>query len=181
MLTWNVSGVMSAYIDPGIGNVGPTGSQSVSPTSTTNYTITVSNPYGIRTAQTQVVVLNPIATSLPVVTQFYASPTSIDPGGGYSTVYWNVTGATSVTISNVGTVGPMGKQDVYPIMTTNYTLTATNSYGATTASTQVIVGRSSYGTTGGNGQPVVEIFRGRPDVIRFGDTTTLTWTVTCST
>jgi hypothetical protein len=180
-LTWDVSGVTGAFIDQGIGNVGPSGSQMVSPASTTSYTITASNAYGIRTAQTQVLVTNPVATSLPMITQFYAAPTTMDPGGGYSTIYWNVTGATSVTISSVGTVGPSGKQDVYPMVTTTYTMTATNSYGTTTASTQVIVGRSSYGSTGGDGQPVVEIFRARPDVIRFGDTTTLTWTVTGST
>jgi hypothetical protein len=180
-LAWDVSGVTGVYIDQGIGNVGPSGSQIVSPASTTSYTITASNAYGIRTAQTQVLVTNPVATSLPVITQFYAAPASIDPGGGYSTLFWNVTGATSVTISSVGTVGPSGKQDVYPIVTTTYNMTATNSYGTTRASTQVIVGGSSYGSSGGNGQPVVEIFRARPDVIRFGDTTTLMWTVTGST
>jgi hypothetical protein len=180
-LTWNISGVTTAYIDQGIGNVGPSGSQTVSPASTTTYTVTASNAYGIRTAQTQVLVTNPVATSLPVISQFFAAPTTISTGGGYSTLYWNVSGATSVTISGIGTVGPSGKQDVYPVVATTYTMTATNSYGTTTASTQVIVGSSTYGSTGGNGQPVVEIFMARPDIIRFGDTTTLTWNVTGST
>jgi hypothetical protein len=180
-LTWNISGVITAYIDQGIGNVGPSGSQTVSPASTTTYTVTASNAYGIRTAQTQVLVTNPVATSLPVISQFFAAPTTISTGGGYSTLYWNVSGATSVTISGIGTVGPSGKQDVYPVVATTYTMTATNSYGTTTASTQVIVGSSTYGSTGGNGQPVVEIFMARPDIIRFGDTTTLTWNVTGST
>ncbi len=45
-LSWSVSNATSISITPGIGNVGATGSVSVTPGVTTNYVLTASNPAG---------------------------------------------------------------------------------------------------------------------------------------
>ena len=45
-LSWDVSNATAISITPGVGNVGSTGSSSVTPASTTIYTITASNPAG---------------------------------------------------------------------------------------------------------------------------------------
>ena len=45
-LSWSVSNATAVSISPGVGNVGSTGSTSVTPGSTTIYTLTASNPAG---------------------------------------------------------------------------------------------------------------------------------------
>jgi len=81
----------------------------------------------------------PSGTSVPIVTSFLASPTTIDEGGS-STLTWGVSGAVSVMISpGVGSAGLTGNFVVSPTETTTYTLTATNTAGSSTASVQVTV------------------------------------------
>jgi streptogramin lyase len=55
-LTWTTSGATSARITPGIGEVALTGSIVVRPTSSTRYTLTVSNDSGAENATTLVIV-----------------------------------------------------------------------------------------------------------------------------
>src|SRR2546427_10247628 len=60
-------------------------------------------------------------------------PTSILVGQS-STLTWNTTNATSVTIDQgVGSVAGAGTRIVSPTATTTYTLTATNATGSATA------------------------------------------------
>jgi hypothetical protein len=81
----------------------------------------------------------PSGTSLPIVTIFIASPTTIDEGAN-STLTWTVTGANSVMIApEVGSVGLSGSSLVSPAETTTYTLTATNTAGSSTANVKVTV------------------------------------------
>ena len=55
-------------------------------------------------------------------------------------LFWNVTGATSVSIDNgIGSVNHTGSIIVNPTKTTTYILTATNSASTSTESTQAIV------------------------------------------
>ena len=76
---------------------------------------------------------------LPVINSFDANPGSI-VSGQTSTLSWNVTGATTVSIDHaIGSVGTTGSRAVSPTMTTTYTLTAINDAGSATATTQVIV------------------------------------------
>ncbi len=63
----------------------------------------------------------------PTISSFTASPSGINPGGS-STLTWSVSGATSLSISGVGTVTGSSTA-VSPTSTTTYTLTATNSSG----------------------------------------------------
>ncbi len=88
-------------------------------------------------AAVSITVNNQTAT-LPVISSFTASPSSITAGSS-STLSWSSTGATSLSINQgVGTVTGTSRT-VSPTVTTTYTLTATNSAGTTVASTTVTV------------------------------------------
>ncbi len=70
---------------------------------------------------------------------FSAEPSSIERGQA-STLTWNVTNASSVTIdNNVGTVQSSGNRRVFPGASTTYTLTATGPGGSQTATATVSV------------------------------------------
>lgn len=146
-LSWNVSGAGTISIDQGIGNVALTGTRSVAPAATIIYTLTASNSAGTATASTQVMVTGtptptptPTPASLPVVDYFMANPPIISAGGS-TTLGWNVSDATSVTIDNgVGNVSIAGTTVVSPATSTNYTLTATNAAGWTSLAVTVVVG-----------------------------------------
>jgi hypothetical protein len=55
-LIWSVSSATKVSIEPEIGTVDSTGSQSISPSKTTTYTLTATNKYGIVTATKVVIV-----------------------------------------------------------------------------------------------------------------------------
>lgn len=55
-LSWSVSGATTIEINEGIGNVNPVDSVSVSPGTTTSYTLTATNAFGWASATTQIVV-----------------------------------------------------------------------------------------------------------------------------
>ncbi|MBL7209997.1 MAG: hypothetical protein ISS52_07855, partial [Dehalococcoidia bacterium] len=75
--------------------------------------------------------------ALPVIDSFTANPASITSGSP-STLRWNVSGATMVTIDHgIGNVGNTDTREVTPATTTTYTLTATNNAGSVTKKVQV--------------------------------------------
>jgi len=74
-----------------------------------------------------------------VVNSFDASPGSIFKGES-STLSWNVSGATVVSIApGMGNVAVSGTRVVSPSMTTTYTLIATNRAGSASAEAEVMV------------------------------------------
>jgi len=131
-LSWEVTGADTVSIDNGIGTVAAADSVIVSPAATTTYTLTATNSDGTVTAAA-IVTLVP-----PVIHSFTAAPIALDPGES-TTLSWNVSGATSLSIDNgVGAVdNPSGTTDVSPAETTTYTLTASNDAGTTTATVTV--------------------------------------------
>jgi hypothetical protein len=153
-LTWNISGAASVSIDQGIGNVALTGSRAVAPSTTTTYTLTATNASGSITATCQVMVAGtpstpstPSVAGQPVVITFTANP-SVIAYGNSSTLTWNVSNATSVTIDpGVGTFASSGSTVVMPAVTTIYALTASNAAGSTTSMAQVTVSSSGYTPT----------------------------------
>jgi hypothetical protein len=152
-LSWNVSNATSVSINNGVGNVALSGSTVVSPPTTTTYTLTATNAEGSLTAAALVQVSGVPSppSGLPVVNYFTASPPIISSGGS-TTLSWDVSYATSVTIDNgVGSVASSGSMSVSPAGTTNYTLTATNAYGWRTMTVPVLV-------TGGGGPTVAYDF-----------------------
>jgi hypothetical protein len=142
-LNWTVTGAATVSIDQGIGTVALTGPRAVTPAATTIYMLTASNTAGSVTATTQVIVSGAPSSSeptpsestpspsegLPVVNYFMANPSVISYGGS-TTLGWNVSNATSVTIDpGVGPMASVGTAPVSPATSTNYTLTAANAVG----------------------------------------------------
>src|ERR1017187_3921914 len=75
----------------------------------------------------------PPPPAAPTVTAFAAEPSSIERGQS-STLSWNVTDASSISIDNsIGTVQGAASRRVFPGASTTYTLTATGPGGTKTA------------------------------------------------
>jgi len=128
-LTWIVSNATSVSIGHGVGSVASTGSTTVSPTTTTTYLLTATNASGSTTATTVVAVAGTTPTGPPVIEEFVATPPSIHPGET-TILSWRVTGATSVAIDRgIGAVDSIGSTPTSVTGSTNYTLTASNSFG----------------------------------------------------
>jgi hypothetical protein len=79
----------------------------------------------------------PPADQIPVIQSFSANPSWVTSGGS-ATLKWSVTGATSLSLSNVGPVSGTGAQ-VKPTADTTYLLTATNQFGSTQAQVALVV------------------------------------------
>jgi hypothetical protein len=129
-LRWSVSNATSIYIDNGIGAVCPTGSIVFLPSGTTTYALNATNSAGERAEYATVQVSGGGAPSplsgLPVINYFTADPPIITAGSS-TTLSWDVSNATSVTIDpGVGSVDLTGTALVSPMTSTNYTLTASN-------------------------------------------------------
>ena len=160
-LSWQTDGAETVELS-GTGPVAANGSQSVSPTVTTTYTLTVRTKFGDVTANTTVQVTPPTA---PRVLRFTAAPQSIVLGDA-ATLLWSVEGATDVSISTIGVVGHNGTFNVVPTGTTTYVLTARNQSGeAVTAETTVTVSRP----------PAIISFTATPETTRPGGEVTLSW------
>jgi thermitase len=101
--------------------------------------------------------------SPPSISSLTASPSAITQGQS-STLSWNVSGATTISINNgVGTVSG-SSVSVSPSQTTTYTLTASNSAGSASAQVMVTV------TSAATGSPLITAF---PASATFGQTITI--------
>lgn len=134
-LVWETEDADRVVIS-GIGQVNPTGTLSVSPTQTTTYTITLTNALGEINSSTTITV-NPAGSS-PRIGAFTASPVEIGEGET-TTLTWQVEGADSVEITDLGTVASSGSAVVRPTVTRTYTLTTKNQYGTETAGVTIKV------------------------------------------
>lgn len=133
LLDWDAANADSVFIEPGIGAVAPSGSVSVTPTTTTTFILTAQGHGGRKEASATVSVIEPPAVSLS------ASPATI-PKGGESTLIWSVAGAGAVHIEpGIGLVVAEGSQRIAPAHTTTYRLTATGPGGTASAETVVQV------------------------------------------
>jgi hypothetical protein len=109
----------------------------------------------------------------PVIEYFQATPSSIN-AGGFSTLSWSVSDATELQLNNeAGNVPLSGTRVVYPVSTTTYTLTASNSAGSKNATTQVQVSNLPVGDS----PPVINYFGLEPEKIIAGETTVLRWDI----
>ena len=109
----------------------------------------------------------------PVITSFAANPASITAGQS-ATLSWNVTGASSTSISpTIGTVVGTSVA-VSPAATTVYTLTATNPQGSVSTTTTVTV-------TPQPTLPVISSFNANPVTIQQGQSAMLSWSETGAT
>jgi len=170
-LQWDVGGAKSVSIDQGIGATSSAGTQSVAPSTSTTYTINATNDAGSTTSSATVIVTPNMVTpqSLPVITSFIANPGSITAGQS-STLQWNITGATSVTIDQgIGTVSSKGTLSITPTTNITYNLFAANSAGSTTATATVTVAMA--------GPPIINDFSLDPHIVDAGKPSTLKWDV----
>ena len=174
VLSWTVSGATSVTIDSTNGpvtgaNSNPVGSAavSVSPTVTTTYTLTATNPAGSNTATLTVTVVDPLQ-----INSFTANPTLIAQGQS-STLSWDVTGAQQITIEpDVGDVTGSTNVVVTPPVTTTYNLTAIGVNGTRFEKTSTITVVSP---------PVIVSFTAAPSTISAGQSSTLKWNVVGTT
>ena len=110
--------------------------------------------------------------TLPQIGSFTATPTTIGLGGS-STLAWDVTGATSISIDNgVGSgLAARGSQSISPTATvTTYTLTATNATGTVNATATVTINA-----------PTIASFTASPLTVNPGGSSTLAWSVSGAT
>jgi hypothetical protein len=164
-LQWGTSNATTVNIS-GLGNVALSGSQSVSPTVTTTYTLTATNATSNQ-VMTATVVVNPVAVNIGFCT---ATPMNISAGQS-STLSYQTSNATSVVITpGVGSVPPNGTFVVSPTVSTNYVVTATGAGGATTSCSVAV------SVTPG-AVPQIINFVATPATINSGQTSTLSWAV----
>ncbi|MBC7925878.1 MAG: hypothetical protein H7039_09495, partial [Bryobacteraceae bacterium] len=134
-LTWNVENAESVNIS-GLGEVPAQGTRSVSPATTTTYTLSARNQSGTSQA-TAVITVNPSVA--PVIGGCAATPATLTSSGGAVTINYFTQNADRVTFSPaVPSAGLNGPVTVNPTATTIYTLTATGS-GDRTATCTVTV------------------------------------------
>lgn len=131
-LAWEVQGATEVDISH-VGAQTLKGSTPVTPSTTTTYILTAKNAGGEATASVTITVI-----PKPTIS-FTANPTVTAKPGDPSRLTWTTTGATSVSISGVGSVALNGSVDVNPQATTTYTLTASNAKFTTTQTVTVTV------------------------------------------
>jgi uncharacterized cupredoxin-like copper-binding protein len=161
-LSWATNGATTVTINNGVGSVALNGSVTVSPTTTTTYTLTATNSAGL--SVTDPVTVTVSTGQIPQVVVFVANPQTIQPGTS-TQLCWQVNNATSISIQP--TVGSnLSANDcasVSPTTTTTYTLTATNAAGQIQANTTVFVGTVQILSF--NANPVTTAAAGSPSVL----------------
>ncbi|MGA9048470.1 MAG: hypothetical protein WB588_05700 [Dehalococcoidia bacterium] len=166
-LSWNVSGANSVSIDQGIGQVSAAGTRLISPAIPTVYTISATNYTGT-VYQSVATTVNSTSTQ-PAIIQFSSNLNS----NGTSTLYWNVTGANSVSIDQgIGQVNATGNRLVSPAAPTVYTISATNYTGTVYASATTTV--NSVSPTVGTPAVITQFSSN----LNTDGTSTLSWNVT---
>ncbi|MCB1053034.1 MAG: hypothetical protein H6510_15690 [Acidobacteria bacterium] len=166
-LTWATTGATSVTISNATGPFATSGSTMVSPTETTQYTLTATNTNG--SVEATVTVFVQSANSPPTITNFSANPSTITVGSS-TTLSWFVVNADTVTLDNdIGPVPASGTHVVSPTQTIDYVLAATNQFGTTLATVHITVGTDV--------APVIELFTADPKVINPNGSSTLRWQV----
>jgi hypothetical protein len=106
---------------------------TVNPTATTTYTLTVTPTTGTAVTATATVTVN----SVPTITSFTASPTTITTGSSATLTGVFANGAGVITPGNLPATSGMGVS-VSPTSTTTYTLTVTPTSGTAVTATATV-------------------------------------------
>ena len=132
-LSWSAAHADTVFIEPGIGQVDPSGTRSISPSESTTYTITATGPGGTVKASATLTVYHVPTVSLSV------SEASIIEGQK-ATLAWSSSNAYTLSIEpGIGVVSSDGNLEVSPSETTSYTITATGPGGVARASATLVV------------------------------------------
>jgi len=150
-LSWTASNATSATINQNIGSVNYVrGTKTVSPITTTTYTMTVTGAGGTATCAATITASD--TPPLPSCT-LTVDPSTISKGAS-STLSWTTSNVTSGMIDNgIGSVSPTGSTSVSPSDATTYTANFTGIYGDVTCSVSLSIG----GGGGGGNSPVVTL------------------------
>jgi hypothetical protein len=134
ILSWSSSGFVDSVSITNIGNVAGSGSQTISPSTTTIYTLTVSGAGGSRNYSAQITVYQPVSVSMSSI------PASII-AGGIAQLTWVTSGdADTASIDQgIGAVLLSSSKNVSPNASTTYTLSASGPGGSDTDSATVTV------------------------------------------
>lgn len=128
---------------------------------------------GVWSAEVQkaVIVIPAKPAPVPVIEYFRVAPERIS-SGSYAALSWYVTDATTVYLDReIGNVPLTGNLKVYPIISTQYTLTAINEGSSVTARVIVLV------VAGKVGLPVINSFAADPGNITAGSSAALNWNI----
>ena len=182
-ISWSTAGATSVTLN---GSAVPVvGSQTVSPQSTTSYTIVASNQYGSQITCTSVVNVGGNTDVTPTCSISPAEET-ISPGGSV-TLNWSSTGAISATLRDtaagvtqtVSVNSPVAGYLVYPTNNTTYEFTATGPGGQSpVCRTRVYLKEGSEFSCQALSPVIGEVNRPAEQTIYRGQTTKLKWKVT---
>jgi hypothetical protein len=140
---WQTSNATGVSISQGVGSVSADGSRSVYVGASKTFVLTASGPGGSDTCSVPVTVQTtpppPPPQQAPTCDAFTASPSSVSHGGGNTTLSWQTSNATGVSISGIGNVSIDGSRGVSVSSATTYTLTASGPGGTATCQTSVSV------------------------------------------
>jgi hypothetical protein len=165
-VSWTGYNATTAYLSD-YGSVPVSGSQVVGPIyGTRTYTVNVSNAFGSNSCQ--VTVYSQTQTQNPPTCSLDVSQSSVTSGQGVS-LSWSTANATSVSITNLGSVNVSGSQVVYPYTTTTYVLTAYGNGGSTSCTRTVYIQSNSVINT-----PSCSLYA-NPTVTSYGGSATLVW------
>jgi trimeric autotransporter adhesin len=164
-LTWSSANVTACTASGGwTGVKALEGSQDVTPTATTTYSMTCTSAAGQSVTRSATVSVTP-----PPTLTLTANPTAVGPGIP-SVLTWTTTNATSCSAPWVDTSTTAGAQTVNPTETTTYSMTCVGTSGTVTRSVVVTYYPSAPGLT---------LTASATNVVA-GRTFTLTWAVTNS-
>lgn len=133
---WNIRNADRVSIS-NFGEVGERGERAFTPTASETYTLTAENELGTETYEAVVIVADKPIVKRPTAT-FSASPSKIKLGSPVE-LKWVTGNATQVVLDGVGPVAEAGATFVIPVLTTIYTLRATNEAGTTVRQDVVFV------------------------------------------
>ncbi|NOZ62105.1 MAG: PEGA domain-containing protein [Calditrichaeota bacterium] len=176
VLHWQVSGQGArVIIDQGIGEVGLSGNQNVSPEISTLYTVYATNSAGTvsRSAFLKVGQRDPITTDPPIIQNFTVEPDSIEQGQT-ATLRWSVSGENLHVIidQGIGEATPEGQINVSPDVSTQFTLYATNPGGTVSRKVQLVVAEKQPSPP----DPPTISLTANPLEVLVNEPITLTWT-----
>ena len=142
-LSWSTTNATSVSIDQGVGGVALDGSTTVTPSSTTTYTLTAQGPGGPKTQQVTVSVSGPVLTTIVV------SPSSVTIQAGGSTTFSAetfdqfgapISGTVAWSVSGGGSLSPTtGSSTTFTSSGPGGAFTVTASSGSVQGSATVTV------------------------------------------
>lgn len=173
-LHWTTTNAISVSINQGIGGVAANSSTLVTPLTSITYRLTATGAGGTITCDTPITVVPPVVVPNPSCA-IDAVPTTITVGQK-SKLSWSTYNVTSVSIDpGIGAVALNAvndNKDVYPTVTTTYTLTASGNGKTVTCPKTIIVTPVVVGLS-------CDLFNASPSSLGVGGgNTTLTWKTT---